>query len=140
MQRRSIKFILQTTLVVIFVVTLVIYSYTKSKNLISGPSITVVSPENGSATTSAAINIKGLAHNISAIQLNDRPIFIDEKGNFDELVVLANGYNAFRFNAKDKFGREIVKIVEFVYDAPKKPASTTPSHTPIPEATSTPAI
>jgi hypothetical protein len=124
MQRGSFKLLLKTSLVVIFIVTLVVYSYTKSKNLLSGPSITILSPQNGSATSSPAINLKGIARNINAIQLNDRPIFIDEEGNFNELVVLASGYNAFRFNAKDKFGREQVKTVEFVYTAPPKPLPT----------------
>lgn len=137
MQRRSFKLLLKTSIAVIFIVTLIFYSYTKSKNLISGPSITILSPENGSPTTSGAITIKGIARNISAIQLNDRPIFIDEQGNFNELVVLADGYNAFRLNAKDKFGRERAEIVEFIYNAPPRSTST-PALAP--EATTTNAI
>jgi len=115
MERRNVKRLLQAGVATIFIVTIVIYSYTKAQNLMAGPSVDVISPTNGHVATSSAIILQGISSNINAIQLNDHPIFIDEQGNFAEIVILAEGYNALRLNAKDKFGREVKKVVEYLY-------------------------
>lgn len=115
MQRRSIKLLIQIIIIVIFIVTLVLYTYSKAKNLVAGPSITITSPINGFTSTTSLVQINGVANNISAISLNDRPIFIDESGNFVEIILLSEGYNALQFTAKDKFDREIKEIIELIY-------------------------
>lgn len=105
------------TIIAFLVVTVILtYSGFKFKNLIYGPDIVLYSPSDGSSLNSELINIKGRADRITQIYLNGRKIFTDQEGNFEEPLLLSNGYNFFELKAKDKFGREIVKKLQLVYD------------------------
>ncbi len=99
----------------VFICIVIVYSYSKSKNLIHGPEITIYTPENGFVSTSSPIVIRGKALNINAIYLNDRAIYIDEEGNFLETVILSPGYNKIELSAKDKFGGTTTRILELIH-------------------------
>jgi len=91
------------------------YSLYQSRNLRSGPQLNIVSPINGALSTTSTTQIQGVAKNITSISLNDRPIFVDEDGNFSENLLLSYGYNIIGISAKDKFGRSVSKRLELVY-------------------------
>ncbi len=80
-----------------------------------GPQIIIASPANGTFVSTSSLEVSGTAKNIKQISLNDRNIFIDEKGNFKEEVLLSFGYNALVLKAEDKFGSKTEKILEVVY-------------------------
>ena len=65
--------------------------------------------------TESLIDVAGIATNISAISLNDRPIFIDESGAFSEKLMLYPGYNIIKLRAEDKFGSTVENDLELVY-------------------------
>ncbi len=115
MQRRNLKFILKISVIALFVCTIVGYSYVKSRNLVKGPQIIISAPVDGSTSASSTLEITGNAFNITAINMNDRPIFIDEDGAFRETYLLFDGYNSIKLSAKDKFGHETSKIIQVVY-------------------------
>jgi len=105
------------TVVVAFIVLIIFtYSFFKFKNLIYGPEITLFSPQDGSSLKNELIRVKGRAERITQISLNGRKIFTDEEGNFEEPLLLSSGYNFFELRAKDKFGREISKKLQLVYE------------------------
>jgi len=85
------------------------------KKVVFGPQITISSPLNGSLASSSLIEIIGVAKNIKEISLNDRKIFIDEKGNFKEKVLLSYGYNVIVIKASDKFDSKTEKVLEVIY-------------------------
>jgi hypothetical protein len=91
------------------------YGIFQSQKIISGPKITIESPTTGQVLTKSDIDISGVATNISAISLNDRPIFIDESGKFSEKLMLYPGYNIIKLRAEDKFGSQVEKDLELVY-------------------------
>jgi hypothetical protein len=104
----------------IFVFTLVIaivvgYTLFATHDFMSGPSISVSEPANGSTFYTPDIHIKGRVFRIQDISLNGRSITIDNQGNFDEVVLLAPGYNIFNLVARDKFGRSKDYRLELVY-------------------------
>lgn len=109
------KLILKILLIAFFVLIIVGYGLFQSKKILNGPSITITSPTSGDVVTKSDIDISGQAKNISAISLNDRPIFIDESGNFSEKLMLYPGYNIIRIRAEDKFGSSVEKNLELVY-------------------------
>jgi hypothetical protein len=90
------------------------YGLFQARNLIAGPQISLITPIDGSAVANSLVTISGKAHNISFISLNDRPIFIDQQGNFNEQLVLSPGYNVWTLMAKDKFGRTVSKQFSLV--------------------------
>jgi hypothetical protein len=117
MYRVRIKTFIKAGAIIVFLIILAVYSYTKSRNLINGPEIIVTSPNNGYTSTTSPVEIVGTAKNVNAMTLNDRTIFTDEMGNFKETVLLSPGYNVIYFTAKDKFGRSTSHTMEFVFDA-----------------------
>jgi len=91
------------------------YTFYEIQKIVYGPKITIFSPKNGSTLSDSLTEVSGVAQNIKEISLNDRKIFIDEKGNFKEEMLLSPGYNAFTLKATDKFGRKTEKIIEVIY-------------------------
>lgn len=107
--------ILKILLVVLVIFIIIGYTYYRTKDFISGPIITILSPVNGSTLSNTLIEIKGTAKNISYISINDRQIFTDEAGFFVEKLLLYPGYNIISIKASDKFERNIEKTLELIY-------------------------
>ncbi len=91
------------------------YTGFEIQKLIFGPKISITSPSNGSLVSDSLIEITGDAQNVKQITLNDRPIFIDENGNFKEKILLSYGYNSLTMHASDRFGQETEKSLELIY-------------------------
>ena len=90
------------------------YTYLKTKDYIAGPQVTIISPLNGSSVSNPLVEIVGITKNISSISLNDRPIFIDEKGSFKEKLLLYPGYNIMSIKAEDRYKRKVEKKLEII--------------------------
>lgn len=90
------------------------YGYLKMRNLIVGPEISVDSPENGASLSQSTNIIRGMAKNVAYLSLDDRQIFVDEQGNFSEIVALLPGYNILSLKGEDKFGKKTEKRLELV--------------------------
>ena len=86
----------------------------QSRLLIAGPSITLTNnPE--IVREDRVVTVEGTAQNVVFITLNGRPIFIDERGHFRQLLVLQDGYTIMTIRAEDRYGREIMLERPFVY-------------------------
>lgn len=109
------KLILKILIIGVFALLIIGYGLFQAKKIISGPQISVTTPLSGSTVSESEVSIAGLTQNISAISLNDRPIFIDESGNFSEKLMLYPGYNIIKLKAEDKFGAVLQKDIELVY-------------------------
>jgi len=103
------------TAIAILVVAIASYSLFQARNIIGGPLVEIHTPKNGSTLSESLVSIEGRAENITHISLNDRQIFVDERGKFHEQLLLSYGYNILAVKARDKFGRETEKILELVY-------------------------
>jgi len=108
------KTILKAALIGLVLVFIGIYGYSKTKDLIDGPRISVSSPEDGETLFQSASVISGTAKNVSFLSLNDRPIFVDKNGNFSETVALLPGYNILSVRGIDKFGKKTEKTLQLV--------------------------
>jgi len=91
------------------------YSYYEGRDFLAGPNIEITSPRNGEVTSKSLLNIQGTTKNISKLLLNDRQIFTDEEGNFNEELLLSLGYNIIEIKAEDRFERETKKTLEIIY-------------------------
>ena len=97
------------------VVFIIGYSLYEAKKLVTGPNITLTYPLNGATVSDSLLPITGIAKNTTNISLNDKKIYVDEKGNFNEQVLLSYGYNVVSVKAEDKFGRSTEKTLEVIY-------------------------
>ena len=91
------------------------YAIFATHDFILGPSLSITEPANGSSFTYPNIQIKGVAKRIQNISFNGNSITIDDKGNFNEVALLAPGYNIFTFIILDKFGRSKEYRLEYIY-------------------------
>ena len=111
---RNASFYLKTGLLGLFILVILGYAFFQTRNLLFGPSIGIDSPIDGQTYTSPLIKIKGLAENANYLALDDKPIFTDKDGRFDEKMLLSPGYNIIKLNASDKFGKKTEKIIQVI--------------------------
>lgn len=109
------KKILKISSLVFFLLFIAIFSFFKSKDLISGVKIRDVNITDGMKAENNILNITGNARNAVNLELNDRAISIDQKGNFNETIALYSGYNVITLRAKDEFGNSDEKNYKLMY-------------------------
>ena len=98
------KKILQIASLSVFSLFIILYAFFISKDLLFGVKIEDVNIVDGTKVTDNIMKITGNAKNAINLTLNDRPISIDQKGNFNETIILLPGYNIVDIKAKDEFG------------------------------------
>ena len=113
MNRNTLS-LLKAGFFVLFGFVIIGYSLYQSQKLLSGPVITVFTPENGATYNQTLIEIDGRARNIAYLNLDDRPIFTDKDGYFKEKILLSPGYNVIKLDAKDKFKTYTEKRIEVI--------------------------
>jgi hypothetical protein len=111
--------------IVISVILLVSYGIFNARNLLIGPTIELFSPTKDMETQDNVLTINGKAQNIAFISLNEKPIFINKEGVFEEKLLLSPGSNTIEIKARDRFKKEIIKTITIYY----KQSSTTPTVT-----------
>lgn len=92
-------------------IMLVGYGLFEARRIIAGPTIVITSPKNGSATSTQALVITGIAHNISFLTIDDKPAYTDGAGNFSLTLSPPTGYTVVTVAATDRFGRSNRKSV-----------------------------
>jgi len=94
---------------------IIIFGFFTSKDVIFGVKIKNINIIDGTKVANNIIEITGNAKNAVNLTLNDRPISIDRKGNFDETIALLSGYNVINIKAKDEFGNNDEKNYKLMY-------------------------
>lgn len=108
--------ILSSMLLVFAIMAIVLYVLFQSRFIMAGPAIAFTSPENGAVVYESITQIKGNAERIAFIELNGKRIYIDENGDFNEKLPLLEGHNIIELQAKDRFGRIVVKNLYLKYE------------------------
>jgi hypothetical protein len=114
MQYAKLRKNLITSFVIVITIGLISYAYYQSRSFIIGPKISITTPENGSTFHKPLISIEGRVERISYISMDDRQIFVDENGVFNEKLLLLPGYNIITLEVRDKFKRSIKKTIELM--------------------------
>ncbi len=113
---RGKDFQVKNALTLLFILIIAGYSLFEARGIISGPSLEVHEPKNGSGFKQSLMTVSGTAKKIVFLSINDHPTSTDEKGGFEERVLLAPGYNTLKVKVEDRLGREKIKIYELVYN------------------------
>lgn len=108
--RKILRIVIFSILGMLFVT----YITFQARLLIMGPQITL-DFEPPTQNTDRVVELKGTTENITHLWLNGRQIFTNERGGFDEVLVLENGYTVTTLRAKDRYGRETELVRSFVY-------------------------
>ncbi|TSC67528.1 MAG: XRE family transcriptional regulator [Parcubacteria group bacterium Gr01-1014_73] len=91
------------------------YALYETWNYFSGPTISVLSPNNGATLNEPLLEIQGVVKNAATVFLNGRRILTNDKGEFKERLLLAEGYNIISLKTEDKFKRTAEQRLELVY-------------------------
>ena len=116
MARHRFEFSLKSAVVILLFVLVGLYALFQFRFIILGPHIEIDSPLDGEVIESSTVTISGTAQNIVFISLNDRPIYIDEKGHFEEKLIVSPGLSIMSMKARDRFGRETERRVRIVHN------------------------
>jgi hypothetical protein len=114
-ERHQTQRFIRIALTLILLVILFGYTAYEIKQVVFGPRVVILSPKSGTTLSTSSVEIIGTAKNIQNISIDDQPISIDEKGNFDDEVFLSPGYNIVTLKANDRFGSQTVKTLELIY-------------------------
>ena len=87
------------------------YGLFEARRIIQGPVITILTPINGSATSTNALSITGRAENISFLTIEDKPAYTDGAGNFAVTLSPPPGLAVITVAARDRFGRSASRSV-----------------------------
>ncbi len=114
----SFQTLVRTGFLGVGLLVVLFYVLFQARFLITGPQI-IVTSDNTTMKNDRAIQLTGTAYNISRFWLNGRPIFTDAQGNFNEALILENGYTIATLRAEDRYGRATEVTHSYVY----RPAS-----------------
>lgn len=109
----SFRNILKYSLLSLFFLLIAGYAWYETKDLVAGPVLEMVSPQNGSSFNRDLVRIKGRAYNISSLSLNGKKIYISNDNEFSEARVLSPGNNIFVMEASDKYGKTAKETLQF---------------------------
>jgi len=116
----DVKKILKISALFLLFLFIVLFAFSRSKDLVFGMKIKNVNIENGATVVESELEVAGNAKNAVSVYLNDREISIDQAGNFKETIALIPGYNLVHLSASDKFGKKDEKNYELIF-AQKQP-------------------
>ncbi len=91
------------------------YCLFQARFLVFGPGITIESPLDGAVATSSSLTMVGRARNAAWISLNGAQIFTDERGHWQEKLILSPGTSIMTVLVRDRFGREVEKQVRITF-------------------------
>ena len=104
---------MKRALILLAVLLVVGYGLFEARRIIAGPAITILSPQDGSATSSALVTVVGHVQNISFLTINDKPATTLEDGTFVYRYSPPLGYTALTVAATDRFGRRTERRISF---------------------------
>lgn len=114
--RRNAQFLIGVGTFILLFLFIAGYTYYRTADLMRGPVVIITSPQNGETVTDELLTISGIITNATAVSLDDRKIFLTEKGEFKEKLLLAPGYTIMSIKAEDRFKRRVEKKVEVVFN------------------------
>ena len=109
------KKILKIVSLSVLLLFIIIYAFSRAKDVIFGVKIIDVNIVDGAKITDNILKITGNARNAVSLTLNDRIISVDQEGNFNETIALLSGYNVISIKAKDEFGNSDEKNYKLMY-------------------------
>jgi len=101
---------------VVLAVLAAAYLYKEVDKFVSVPRLTIIEPADGVAVESGAVWIKGITDKDCNVSINDQPILVNDKGEFNEKVNLQKGANFITVKSKNRFDKESSQTVSIQSD------------------------
>lgn len=101
--KKTLRYLVPKVLLGILFLFIVLYAHSRTAFLSQGVSLSVEEIENGQTLTDPILRLKGTAKRAVELTINNREVLIDEKGNFEDVIILSPGLNTLTIETKDKF-------------------------------------
>ncbi len=88
-----------------------VYFYREVGEFSKAPRLVVLQPSDDLSIDGSSIEVIGLTDKEGKIRINSQPVFVNDKGEFKEVVSLQNGVNEIEIKAINRFSNEEVKNV-----------------------------
>ena len=100
---------------VISIIIFVLYGVFNARSFILGPRIEIIEPTADLITETPLLYIRGIAKNTSFLDLNNRSIYTNKEGYFEDKLLLSKGYNIIQIKGRDRFKNETTKEFRIYY-------------------------
>ncbi|MEK7645380.1 MAG: hypothetical protein AAB391_03645 [Patescibacteria group bacterium] len=114
---RTLSFWISLVSVILVATAIIGYAAYRSQYIVRGPIITITYPTETTSITLAPnqpLIIEGTIQNSVSVNLNGRKIYLDEKGDFREQLLLSKGYAIITVKAEDRYQRVSQKTLELM--------------------------
>lgn len=113
--------LMSLTIAILFVLVTVGYIAWEIVTLNSTPSLTILQPYDGIRINDSFVKVVGKTNAGNEMEINGQAVFVDQDGNFQTTLGLAEGQKTFTFKAKNKFDKTVEKSISIIADIPNKP-------------------
>lgn len=96
-----------------------VYLYSKFREFVSEPRLTITEPVNGMSTNMATVTVKGTTDTDAHVSINGQAILVDASGSFLEEISLSKGLNTLRVSSINRFEKQV--STEIVVDSTYEP-------------------
>ena len=113
---------LATTSIALFLLSILGYIAFQIYKFQSPPIISILEPSDNTVTTFENITVKGNTQHDSIVEINEKPVSMDDDGNFEKEITLIEGTNIITVKARKNKNNtlETVKILKITYSIEEK--------------------
>jgi hypothetical protein len=97
------------TIAAVFLLALAAYGLVAAFPILSGPTLSIISPDGFQLLPDGHTLIEGTAKHTETLWLNGAPLLMDEEGRFSTALTLPSGGAILSLTATDRFGREVTE-------------------------------
>ncbi len=101
---RNFKRTINSLFIIILFLVIGVYAFVKTRAIAKGVNISIPALYDGASYTVSNLQIEGKAEHAITLTLNNRPISVDENGNFTDTLLLPIGYSIITVRGADRFG------------------------------------
>src|SRR3989338_6117632 len=102
MNRRALTLVLSA----LFILFAVYFGF-RFRGFVVGPRVSIEEPEEGALIVAPSVMVRGHSADAVRLELNGRPVYVDDAGAFAEPLLLASGLNIIELKAEGRFGRTL---------------------------------
>lgn len=88
-----------------------IYLYKAVNDFVAVPRLLILSPLDKSVIEANSVHVTGIAEKDALIKINDKPVLVNDKGEFNENVILDKGVNEIKVKAVSKLNKESAQSI-----------------------------
>ena len=102
-------------LFILFLVLVVFYFWKEVCFLIKPPALEIFQPPADITVNQESFEIAGKTTPFAVLTLNEEKLYIDKEGNFKKELILAEGLNTYKIEAKNRFGKTNTIIRRIIF-------------------------